>query len=105
MQSCHISPDRIIQFDAATLAQLHDAGSGEALGVRGNAKAMAWCQRLILAQVSGAERLLQDYLVTMRDGDDATGLFGEPHLECKPLWNVLQGGRQPLIHSTFPDRR
>jgi hypothetical protein len=77
------------------LAQLQDAGGGEALGMRGDAKAMARRQRLAGRQIGVAEGALEHDPAAMGDRDDAARLLGHAHLERQPFRDVFQRAAQP----------
>ena len=55
-----ICPAGIVELELALLAQLHDAGGGEALRVRGDAKAVARRERLAGREIGGTEGALED---------------------------------------------
>ena len=105
VQALDVVSDRIVELELTLLAQLHDAGGGVALGVRGDAKAMARREGGALGQIGVAERLLQDDPVLVRDGDHAARLLGHAHLEVHPARDVVEGRGEPFLHGTDPDRR
>ena len=84
MQTLHVLANRVVQAQLAGLAQLHDAGSGETLGMRGDAKAVARRERLAGQQIGRPECSLEGDLVTLHDERNATGLPRQPHLEFEP---------------------
>src|SRR6185503_6008113 len=69
VQAIDIVPGRVVEFELALLTQLQNSGGREALGMRGDAKAMARGQRLAGAEIGGAERAFEHDPVAMRDRD------------------------------------
>ena len=55
VQTVDVVSDRVVELELALLAQLHHAGGGEALGMRGDAKAMARREADAPGQVGVAE--------------------------------------------------
>ena len=88
----------IVELEPSVLAKFHDAGGGEALRMRGDAKAMVRGQRRAGAQIDDAEGLLQYDLAADRRRDDAAGLLGVAQLEFDPAWNIIERRRQPWLH-------
>src|SRR5205085_11920841 len=90
--------DRVVEMQMPGLAQLHDAGGGEAFRMRGDAEAVARRQRLASVEIGGAEGLFKDDLALVADRDDTTRLLGFPHLEFQPARDVVERRRQPFGH-------
>src|SRR5690242_5395398 len=84
MQTLHVLANRVVQAQLAAFAQLHDAGSGETLGMRGDAETVARSERLARGQIGRPECSLEGDLVALHDERDAAGLPGQPHLEFEP---------------------
>src|SRR5215213_2019010 len=98
MQAADELPGSIVELELAMLAQLHNAGGGEALGMRGDAKAMARSERFAGVQIGKSERALQHHLVAIRNRDQAARLLRGGHLEFEPLRDVAESGFEPAIH-------
>ena len=92
------SPGRVVELELALLAQLHDAGGGEALRMRGDAEAVARRERFAGVEIGGAEGALQHDLAAMRDRDDAARLLRGLHLEFEPARDVVERGGEPAVH-------
>src|ERR1019366_3995470 len=80
-------PGRIVELQFAPLAHLHDAGSGKALGMRGNAKSMAWRQAHALDGGGLAERAFEHESSYMGHCQCDTRLLGKAHLMIDPSRN------------------
>ena len=98
MQAADILADRIVEPELALLAQLHDAGRGKALRVRGDAEAVARGQLLAGVEIGEAECMLGDDLAAMGEGDDDAGLLECRLLEFDPGADVVDRGSQPIVH-------
>jgi hypothetical protein len=96
-----VLPDRVVELELTLLAQLHHAGSGEALGVRCDAKAMPRGKRYAPGQIGVTERLLEDDPVLVRDDDHAARLLRHPHLEIDPARDVVESRLEPFLHWTI----
>jgi hypothetical protein len=84
MQACQVSPYAIIEAQPTLLAKLHDAGGGQALRERRDAKAVAGRERFAAEAIGIAESPLQGDLAMMRDGNHAARLPGQAQLEFQP---------------------
>ena len=100
MQAVNKPPCRIVELEPARFAQFHDRGGGEALRMRSDAKAVTRGQCRAGAEIGDAERLFQDHVALGGDRDDATGRLGLAHLKFDPSRDVVERGRQPLLHRT-----
>ena len=98
VQALHVAAGRIVELQLALLAQLHDAGGGEALGMRGDAHQMPRRQLDLAIRIGVAPGLLQHHLALVRDRQHATRLLGQAHLEAEPLGDVVEGGCEPSVH-------
>lgn len=98
MQVAHILADGIVEPELALLAQLHDAGRGKALRVRGDAEAVARSELLASVEIGKAERMLGDDLAAMNKRDHDAGLLEGRLLEFDPGADVVDRGSQPRVH-------
>jgi len=73
VQAFHIFANRVVQAQLAGFSQLHDAGGGEALRMRGYAKAMARRQCFAGREISRAVGTLEGGLVAVHDNRDTAG--------------------------------
>ncbi len=90
--------DGVVEPDLALLAQLHDAGGGEALGVRGDAEAVARGELLAGIEIGEAERMLGDDLAAVSECDEDAWLLDCRQLEFDPGADVVDRGSQPRVH-------
>src|SRR5262249_25465618 len=98
MEVADVIACRVVELEPLLLAQLHDAGGGEALRMRGDAKAVARGQGLAAHEIREAEGPLEHDLAAMCDGDDTTGLLRHRHLEVDPLRDVVERALEPAVH-------
>ncbi|MET4444749.1 hypothetical protein ABIB75_003026 [Bradyrhizobium sp. GM2.2] len=98
MQAGDMLADGIVEPELALLAQLHDAGRGKALRVRGDAEAVARGELLAGVEIGEAERMLGNHLAAMDEGDHDARLLDCGVLEFDPGANVVDRGSQPLVH-------
>jgi hypothetical protein len=98
VQPFDILPDRIVQPQFAPLAQLHDAGCGKALRVRGDPKPVPRRQLLAGVEVGGSEGVFGDDLAAVGDSDHAAGLLHALHLKFEPVADVVHRVSQPWLH-------
>ena len=95
VQARNVLAGRVIQPQAPLLAQLHDGGGGEGLGVGGDAEAMARRQLRAGREIGVAERGVEHDLALVGDGDGAAGLIRQAHLVGEPLRDVGERRREP----------
>src|SRR4051812_33279 len=82
MQVVYVVTGRVVELELALFAQLHDAGGGEAFGVRSNPEAMTRRERFTGRQIGRAKGPFEHDLLAVCDRDDAAGLLrGALHLE------------------------
>ena len=102
LEAGHILPDGVVEPQLSALAQAQDAGRGEALGMRGDAKTVTRRERLAAAEIGEAQGPLPDELAAMRDRGDAAGPLVRAHLEVEPLRNVVERSAEPAFHPCPP---
>ncbi len=98
MQAADMLADGIVEPELALLAQLHDAGCGEALGMGGDPEEMARGELLAGVEIGETEGMLGDDLAAMDEGDDEAGLLDGRQLEFDPGADVVDRGSQPRVH-------
>ncbi|MGY4428991.1 hypothetical protein ACVWWO_001468 [Bradyrhizobium sp. F1.13.1] len=98
MQAGDILANGIVEPELALLAQLHDAGRGKALRVRGDAETVARGELLAGVEIGEAERVLGDDFAAMGECDDDAGLLDCGVLEFDPGADVVDRGSQPIVH-------
>ena len=101
MQPADVAPHRVREPQPLLLPQLHDAGGGEALRVRRDAKQVARRERRALHGIGVAERGLEHDAPAVRDRHRAAGLLVQPHLELEPARQIVDRRFQPgrALHS------
>src|SRR5439155_18362519 len=87
----------------ALLAQLHDSGRGETLGVRCDPKPVPRRELFAGRQTGLAEGELGDDLAAICYGDDAAGLLRALHLEFDPAAEISDRVRYPRLHAPSPE--
>src|SRR5258707_11564631 len=105
MQAADILADRVVEPNLALLAQLHDAGRGKALRMRGDAEAMARGELLAGVEIGEAERMFGDDFAAMDECDDDARLLKCRLLEFDPGADVVERGSQPIVHCVPIARR
>ena len=98
MQAADILADGIVEAELALLAQLHNAGRGKALRVRGNAEAVARSELLASVEIGKPKCMLGDDLAAMDECDHDAGLLDGRLLEFDPGADVVDRGSQPRVH-------
>src|SRR5262249_7315748 len=102
MQAVDMAASPVVKRQAAFLAQLHDAGGGEGLRMRGNAEAMARRQCRALRRIVMAEGCFEHHLAALGDGDGNAGQLEATPLEVDPLRDVVERRLQPFLHGRGP---
>lgn len=92
MQVADILADGVVEPQLALLAQFQDAGGGEALGVRGDAKAVPRRQLFAGVEIGKAEGMLGDDFAAMGDRDDEARLLRSDQLKLDPRADVVDRG-------------
>jgi len=98
MQAADILADGIVEPELALLTQLHHAGRSKALGVRGDAEAMARRQLLAGIEIGEAEGVLGNDLAAVDESHHDAGLLEGALLEFNPGADVVDRGSQPIVH-------
>jgi hypothetical protein len=105
MKALDIPPDAIVETQLPLLAELHDAGGGETLRMRGHAEAVARRERHSADEIGVPEGLLEDHPTIVNDRDNTTRLRGIAHLVFEPAGDVIERGLQPFIHGSVLQSR
>jgi hypothetical protein len=98
MQAGDVLSGRIVELQLALLAQFQHACGGEALRMRGDAKAMARRERLAGREIRRAEGPLENDLAAVGDCQQAAGLLARLHLEFDPAGKVVERDAEPAVH-------
>ncbi|MGY3276418.1 hypothetical protein ACVJ5M_004015 [Bradyrhizobium sp. S3.7.6] len=98
MQAADMLADRVVEPQLALVAQLHDAGGGEALRMRGDTAAVARGEFFAGVEIGKTKGVLGDDFAAMGKCDDDAGLLECRLLEFDPGADVVDRGSQPRIH-------
>src|SRR5215469_4849791 len=92
VKALHILTGAVVETELALFAKLHDAGSGETLGMRRDTKTMTWRQRRLADNIGTAEGPFEDDPAIMHNRNDAPRLLGLVDLIFEPAWDVIERG-------------
>ena len=92
MQAVDIIAGRIVELELALLAQLHDAGGGEAFGMRGDAEAMARGQLFAGREIGVPNARSNTTLPRCAIATMQPGCCEALHLEFEPARDVVECG-------------
>src|SRR5262249_9707984 len=102
VEALHVLAGAVVETELALFAKLHDAGSGETLGMRRDTKAMTWRQRRLADNIGKAEGPFEDDPAIMHNGNDGARLLALADLIFEPAWDVIERRLQPLCHVFVP---